>query len=76
MMKEVVKSEESIKESKIPTLISLSEFIQTQSKMHKYPLISLGSYVVWIKKNGAPKRWPHEMWLSKLEEFLNHKISQ
>jgi len=60
--------------SQLPTLVSLNEFIQTVSKSHKYPLISLGSYTFWVKKNGCPKKWSFEKWEEKLEEYLGRNI--
>jgi len=54
------------------SLIKLEEFLR--SIQRKYPIESLGGFSYWIRKQGAPSKWPLTMWERKLQEYLGRKI--
>ena len=64
---------EVVEHQAMPSLITLSEFILTLSKLRSYYFESLGSFSYWIKKEGCPKKWPFDMWKAKFDEFLIRK---
>jgi len=67
-----MKHEEVKEVAERPSLISISEFLNSIRKNH--PIESSGAFVYWMKKDGMPKRWPLKMWQDKFEEFLNRKV--
>lgn len=67
---EVMKFEEE--KVDVPSLVRIEEFLKSISK--EYPVESLGGFVYWIKKQGAPVRWPFSMWKQRLEEYLGRII--
>jgi len=63
---------EVFKEEEVPSLVTLNEFLGTIGK--EYPIESIGGFIYWVKKQGAPKKWPINMWKEKLNEFLTRKV--
>lgn len=63
---------EEIKPEERPSLITISEFLNTIRK--SYPIESAGAFIYFMKKDGLPKRWPLGMWKEKFEEFLTRKV--
>jgi len=69
---EVSMKPEEIKSEERPSLITISEFLDTTRKSH--PIESSGAFIYYMKRDGLPKRWPLKMWQDKFEEFLNRKV--
>jgi len=69
---ESMKPEEVKREEPVPSLVKIEEFLKSISK--SYAIESLGGFAYWIKREGAPPKWPFQMWKNKLDEYLGRKI--
>lgn len=71
-VEESMKPEEVKREEPVPSLVKIEEFLKSISR--SYGIESLGGFVNWIKREGAPPKWPFQMWKNKLDEYLGRKI--
>jgi hypothetical protein len=60
-------------ESGMPSLMTLNEFCVNIGTKKIYPSESLGGFAYYIKKKGAPTRWPYSMWEKEFKEYLDQK---
>jgi hypothetical protein len=72
-MKDVIVPEvPEVVQSEVPSLMSVNEFLGSISKYN--PIETLGGFVYWAQRQGAPKKWSKQKWEEMLKEFLTRKV--
>jgi hypothetical protein len=69
----IAKSTKITEPSTAPTMIKLSEFINSSSLRKTYKVETLGGFLFWVKDK-APAKLPLENWKKLLDQFANRIV--